>query len=271
MKVAIACLVVATAAAAEPPPPHEATITWKRLYFRAGLLHVAPQTSSSELSLSGVDGPASLAIMNGPIEGSGATLDTVTHPAVIVGYTLPWLDNRLSIETVLSSPLHVKFRATGTLANMSIAPEALGLPTGVPALGSELGEADAAPPIVTLVYQYARLGALRPYVGAGLSILYTYNAKMTNPVLTEVGDAKFSIDPAPGLVLQTGIDVRLWRSVVARADIKYIALMKAHATVENIRVRTPELPLLEEAEVGSATMDMWVNPLVVQVGIGVDF
>lgn len=266
-----AVLLVAATAAAEPAPPQEATVSWKRLYFRAGILHVAPQTSSSALSLSGVDGPASLAIMNGRIEGSGATLDTVTHPAVIVGYTLPWLDDRLSIETVLSSPIHVRFRATGTLANMSIAPEALGLPTGVPALGAELGEADAAPPIVTLVYQYARLGALRPYAGTGLAILYTYNATMTNPVLTEVGEPTFSVDPAPGLVLQTGIDVRLWKRVVARADIKYVAFMKAHATVEDIRVRTPELPLLEEAEVGSATMDMWVNPLVVQLGIGVDF
>lgn len=269
MRSLLGLLALATTAAAEPA--HEATVTWKRLYFRAGMVHIAPQSSSSELELAGVDGPASLAVMNGPIAGSGATLEAVTHWAVIVGYTLPWLGDRLAIETVLSSPLHVTFSATGTLAARSIAPEALGLPTGVPALGRELGEADAAPPIITLVYQYARLGALRPYAGAGLAILYTYDAKLTNPVLTEVGDPEFSVDPAPGLALQTGVDVRLWRSVHARADLKYVAFMKARARVDDIRVRTPELPLLEEAEVGTTKLEMWVNPLVVQLGVGVDF
>jgi hypothetical protein len=46
--------------------------------------------------------------------------------------------------------------------------------------------------------------------------------------------------------------------------------MKAHATVENLHVRTPNIPLFESAEVGSATMDMWVNPLIVQLALGVD-
>lgn len=46
----------------------------------------------------------------------------------------------------------VKFKATGTLANDSIAPSALGIRTGVMPVGSELGEAMAAPPQLTLVY-----------------------------------------------------------------------------------------------------------------------
>ena len=32
-----------------------------------------------------------------------------------------------------------------------------------------------------------------------------------------------------------------------------------------------ELPLFESVEVGSATMEVTVNPLVVQLGVGVDF
>jgi outer membrane protein W len=154
---------------------------------------------------------------------------------------------------------------------MSIAPEALGIATGVPALGSELGEADAAPPLVTAVYRVADLGPIHPYLGLGVGVLITYNARATNPVLTEVGEPRFHIDPAPGLVLQAGTDVLVWRRIYLRADVKYIAFMKAHATVEDLRVRTPELPLFETAEVGTATMDMWVNPLIVQLGAGVDF
>lgn len=245
--------------------------SYERLYFRAGLLHVAPLSDSRELTLSNVDGPASLAIMDGPIAGSGAALDPLTVPAVIAGYVLPIWDGRLSLETVLSTPIHVKFRATGTLADMSLAPDALGIPTGVPALGSELGEADAAPPLVTAVYRLLDLGPVHPYLGMGLGLLVTYNARATNPTLTEVGEPRFQIDPAPGVVLQSGVDVRLWRSVHLRADVKYIAFMKAHATVENLQVRTPELPLFETANVGTATMEMWVNPLIVHVGAGVNF
>jgi outer membrane protein W len=264
-KLALAALLVASTAHAER------ALTYERLYVRAGVLHIEPLSQSRELVLSGVHGAASLAVTDGPIAGSGAALEPLTIPAVIAGYVLPLWDDRLSLETVLSTPLHVKFRATGTLAEMSIAPEALGIPTGVPALGAELGEADAAPPLVTAVYRVADLGPVHPYLGLGVGVLVTYNARATNPVLTEVGAPRFHIDPAPGLVVQAGTDLALWRHVYVRADIKYIAFMKAHATVEDLRVRTPELPLFETAEVGTATMDLWVNPLIVQLGAGVDF
>jgi outer membrane protein W len=242
-----------------------------RLYFRAGLAHLTPMSKSQELVLSDVHGPASLAIMDGPVAGSGAAIDPVTVPAVIIGYTLPVLHDRLSLETLVGVPFKVHFRATGTLATMSLAPDALGLPTGVPALGSDLGEATAAPPIVTAVYHPVDLGPVLPYVGAGVGVLVTYGAHATNPVLTEVAQPRFHVDPAAGLVLQTGFDLRISRRVTARADLKYIAFMKAHAEVDDIEVATPGLPLLESARVGNATMDMMVNPLVVQLGLGVAF
>jgi hypothetical protein len=47
--------------------------------------------------------------------------------------------------------------------------------------------------------------------------------------------------------------------------------MKAHATVEHLRVNTPGLPIFETTDVGTATMELWVNPLIVQLGVGVDF
>jgi outer membrane protein W len=266
--VTIAILVAAAPVHAERARP--GAVSYQRLYFRAGVLHIAPLSQSRELELSGVGGPASLAVTDGPIAGSGVSLDALTIPALIAGYVLPIGNQRLSIETVLSLPLHVTFRATGTLADMSLAPEALGIPTGVPPLGSQLGEADAAPPVVTAVYRIADLGPVTPYVGTGLGVLITYNARATNPVLTEVAAPTFRIDPAPGWVLQTGVDVALWRRLSLRVDIKYIAFMRAHATVENLQVRTPQLPLFETARVGSASMDLWVNPLIVQVGLGID-
>jgi outer membrane protein W len=255
----------ATPPAAPVQPAH------KKIYFRAGVARVEPLESSREMELADVDGPASLAVQNGPIAGSGASVSSATIPAITVGYVLPWLDGKLSAETILGLPFTVKFQATGTLANESLAPTALGLPTGVMALGPELGEAKAIPIVVTAVYQVARFGTVSPYLGAGPSVMFATNEKVTNPRLTEVGTPQMSIAPAPGLVLQAGLDAKLTNRIYARLDIKFIAFMLARASVEHIQVRTPDLPLFDTVEVGTAKMSMWINPLIVQAGIGTDF
>ncbi|HEU0037377.1 MAG TPA: OmpW family outer membrane protein [Kofleriaceae bacterium] len=240
----------------------------KRFYVRAGVAHVAPLAVSRELELADIDGAASLAVQNGPIAGSGAEVSSATIPALSLGYSL---NDRWSLETVLGVPFTVKFRGTGTIADESIAPMALGIPTGVPALGPELGEAKAAPPLLTAVY-HTRPGArLRPFFGAGLAVLVAYDAKVTNPILTEVAQPDMSIAPAPGVVVQTGLEASLFSSVYFRLDVKFIGLMLARATVEHIQVRTPELPLFDTVEVGTAKMSVWVNPLIVQAGLGADF
>ena len=102
-------------------------------------------------------------------------------------------------------------------------------------------------------------------------MLVSYGAHVTNPTLIEVSQPDMSIAPAPGLVLQSGIDAQLWHNVYARLDVKFIAFMLARATVSHIQVRTPQLPLFDTVEVGTAKMDVWVNPLIVQLGIGADF
>ncbi len=255
---------------APTPAPLAKPKAKKRFYFRVGAAFVDPLSQSNELELAGVDGPASLAIQNGPIAGSGATIASSTIPAVIIGYVLPKWNDRVSIETILGPPLSVKMQATGTLANQSLAPSALGIPTGIMPLGPELGEADAVPPVVTLVYSLLD-GPVRPYAGAGASVLVTYNAKVTNPVLTSVGKPTFSIAPAPGLALQTGVDATIYGRIYARLDIKFIALMQARAEVHNIQMNAPDLPLFGTVEVGTAKMSMWVNPLIIQAGIGTDF
>jgi outer membrane protein W len=243
----------------------------RRFYVRAGIAHVAPLESSRELELADVDGAASLAVQNGPIAGSGAEVSSATIPALIVGYVLPVKGDRLAIETVLGVPFTVKFRATGTLANDSLAPMALGIPTGVPPLGSELGEAKAAPPVVTVVYRFDERARMRPYAGAGLAVLVAYDGKVTNPLLTEVGQPTMDISPAPGIALQGGVETTLYNRIYARLDIKFIGLMLARARVSHVQVRTPELPLFDTVEVGTANLGVWVNPLIIQAGIGTDF
>lgn len=251
--------------AVAPPPEHQV----KHWTVRAGVALIKPLSSSRPMELANVDGAASLAIQNGPIAGSGAEVSSATIPALIIGYNI---NDHLSLETVLGLPFTVKFQATGTLANESIAPTALGIPTGVGPLGPELGEAKAAPPLVTVVYKFLHpADRFRPYVGAGASVLIAYDAKVTNPMLIEVAKPSMSVDPAPGLVVQAGMEARITKSWFARVDVKYIAFMLANAQVEHIYVRTPDLPLFDTVEVGTAKMSVWVNPLIIQAGIGADF
>jgi outer membrane protein W len=239
-------------------------------YIRAGVVHLEPLESSREMELADIDGPASLSVENGPIAGSGSTVSSATIFGAIIGYTLPWKNGRMSVETILGMPFKVKFAATGSLANMSIAPTALGLPTGVPAVGAELGEATAVPPVLTLIYRLTP-GRVQPYVGGGAAVMFALDPKVTNPLLTEISQPDMSIAPAPGLVLQGGIDAKIAHRIYARLDVKFIAGMLARAEVHHIEVRTPELPLFETVEVGTAKMSVWVNPLIVQLGIGTDF
>jgi outer membrane protein W len=259
MRHAIAILLAAGSAHAEP--------IYERLYARAGVARIQPLTQSHELELSNVSGPASLAVTNGPIAGSGAAIDGTTIPAVIVGFAI---DDHFALETVLGAPFTVTFRATGTLATQSIGPMALGIPTGVPPIGSELGSAKAAPPLVTAIYKLGR-GAVRPFAGIGASVLVAYDARVTNPVLTSAGTPTFHVSPAPGLVLHGGVDIRFTDHIYARGDVKLIALMEARAHVDDIRVHAPNIPLLDPVKVGSADMTMWVNPLIVQLAVGADF
>ena len=241
----------------------------KKFYIRAGVALVKPLSSSRPMELANVDGAASLAVQDGPIAGSGASVSSATIPAIIVGYNLT---DHVALETVLGVPFTVKFQATGTLANESIAPTALGIPTGVGPLGPELGEAKAAPPLITAVYKFLDpTASFRPFVGAGAAVLIAFNAKVTNPMLTAVSQPTMHVSPAPGLVFQGGLEARLSKSWFARLDVKYIAFMLANAEVEHIQVKTPSLPLFDHVEVGTAKMSVWVNPLIIQAGIGADF
>lgn len=265
---AVAALAAGLAPATASAEPALPKLTWKRLYLRGGVARVAPLEQARELELADVDGPASLAVQNGPIAGSGATLSSSTIPLIVVGYRLT---PRLSLEILAGAPPTVKFRATGTLANESIAPMALGIPTGVPAIGSDLGEAQALPLVATAVFQPRRFGPVMPYGGIGPALLIARNAKITNPILTEVSQPTFEIPPAPGLVLQAGLDAKIWKEVYARLDVKFIAFMMARGRVEHAQVRTPSLPLFDTVEVGTAKMNAWVNPLIVLGSVGFDF
>ncbi|AUM13411.1 OmpW/AlkL family protein [Ketobacter alkanivorans] len=270
----------------EQPDPHQEANYWDRFktktlgmekgakpfYFRAGYTSLQPDSSSSEVVLSGVDGAASLAIDNGPIAGSGAGVEPVSFPSAVVGYRLPWMDGHLSVETILALPFTVEFTAEGTLATESIAPYALGnIPTGVPPLGSEFGETKVLPPVVTLVYRFMLDKPLRPYVGGGMAYMITYDSKVTNPILTQYGEPELEVDDVFGYVVQGGVEYKFYKDWWVNVDVKFIGGLEADAKVTGIWVDTPSLPTYSPAEVGDASVSVTVDPWVYHIGVGFDF
>lgn len=241
------------------------------LFFRVHALILAPAASSTEVSLENVEGPARLGVANGPIAGSAVGLGTNVMPSLTVGWSLPFLERRLALETVLALPFKLKMYAKGSLATQSLAPTVLGnLPTGVPPLGEELGEVYVAPPLLTLTYRFGPFWRFRPYVGLGVSYLINLDARITNPVLTEVVTPTIEVPNRAGFVVQAGFDVHLWKWFFATFDAKYIAGLDLEAKVKNVWVRLPNLPLYGIAHVGDNSLKVTVNPFVFQLGIGVD-
>lgn len=241
-------------------------------YFRAGFNMLRTDSSSSQVVLSDVSGPATLAVDSGPIDGSGVTVDGTNFPGVVVGCMLPWLNGHLSVETLLTLPFTVKFKTAGTLRDESIAPYALGrIPTGVPPLGEELGETKVLPPVVTLVYRFRLEKPLRPYVGTGMSYMITYDEKVTNPVLTAVDQPVLEVEDVFGVAFQGGVEYNFHGSWWVNFDVKFIAGLTPKATVSDIRVETPDLPVYDAARMGNASVDVTVDPWLYHLGVGFDF
>jgi outer membrane protein W len=265
-----ALLLVAASASALAASPDTSSLG---LYFRAGGLSIVPTGAGEPVALSNVTPTAQLSgTRDGPIDGSSTRLGSAFMPAVIVGYAPPILNRQLSIETVLGPPLKQKLYARGTLANKSLAPTALGsLPTGVPALGSELGEVTSLPPVLTAVYRFFPGGRIRPYLGVGGCLVVVLDTRITNPVLSSQGRPRVSTPPGLGWVVQAGTEVRFGDSFFLTTDIKYIGGLTLTSTVKDIRVALPSQPLYGSTKLGDSVTRTRVDPIASFVGVGMDF
>jgi hypothetical protein len=256
---------LAASAHAEPTPAH------RRLYARFGIAYTTTTSRSGQVTLPDVQGAASIPLKSGPIDGSGMGVDAAQSvPSFTVGYRLPGFDEHLSLEGVITMPVHERLSLTGTVVDQSIAPQALYLPTGIPALGSKFGQFDAATPTFTLVYR-EDLGSVQPFVGAGVGLLLPYNAHVTNPVLTDITQPGIKVDPAAGLALQGGFEVTLSHQAYVRFDAKYVSLLDTQVTADEVWLRTPKIPILGGLDIGRATADVSLNQLTVQAALGVNF
>ena len=248
-----------------------------RLYLKPGASYLDfGRLESTDLKLSGVKFPATLAIGNGGVDGAKASISNQTIGTIALGYNIPGTGRHLSFETIIGKPIDISFVAQeGALRDESLAPTArlgnvvpegiiggealqdllngLGgavndatglLDTGIPPLGRELGSVKSLPIMMTLLYHPFPDSYFRPYIGGGAVYLYNFDSEITNDVLTQVNDPGFDVSSTPGYVLQAGIDIgNPEHGFFGFADVRYIgeATVKGELSDVNVRVRNQAL------------------------------
>ena len=242
-----------------------------RLYFRAGATYLYPDLNTRSIELKNLSNIAEVAVEPGPQNGEAFSDPLLLFPSAIIGYVLPWGDGGWSVETLAALPPTLSLKIKGEIADVPLAEEAQGIPTGVPPLGSSVAETKALPPIVTLVKRFRMHSDFRPYAGLGLTYLYTYDSKVTNPILTEFGRPDLDIENKFGWVAQIGFDYKIYRYWWANLDVKYVSVPKVRATMENTFIRAPGLPQFQFVEVGDAEFVADLNNIAVHVGLGFTF
>ncbi|MCC5811618.1 MAG: OmpW family protein [Ectothiorhodospiraceae bacterium] len=239
-----------------------------RFYVKPGATMIDARLSSGELVLGGLDDTAQLALEPGAVAGSGVTdSGAATRVSATLGWRLPWGGGHWAVETILAPPFTFEFEATGTLARESLAPEAGGIPTGVPALGRELGETDLLPPVVTVVYTPWPDSRFSPYVGAGVVYVFSYNSRITNRVLTESASPELKIDNVFSYVLQLGLDVAITERLFVNVDYKYVGRVEPRARLRGIGLAS-DVELFDPIEVERGDLRLEMNPHVFGASVG---
>ena len=167
-----------------------------------------------------------------PSSGVDVTSDTVPELDITYMWTPHW-----GTELILGTTQHT-VDGNGSLA----------------ALGGII-DTDVLPPTLTLQYHFSPNSNIRPYAGVGVNYTNFYNEKVTGGL--DTANARVKIDASWGLAAQAGVDVDINKDWFVNFDVKYIDIdTTAHFT---------------NTTVGSAAVDVDLQPWVFGIGIGTTF
>ena len=201
-------------------------------------INVNPSDSSGE-----VDVPA----LGGSVAGSSVGVSSDTVPELDITYML---SPHWGVELILGTSQHdVDPKGAGLIGALdTLAP----LGTG----SSDVIDAWALPPTLTLQYHFMPESNIRPYAGLGLNYTIFYGEDVTGPLA--VAGATVNMRPSFGWAAQVGADFDLGNSGwFANVDVKYID-MDTRAEFRNTAV-------------GDVNVDVDINPVVFGLGIGKRF
>ncbi|MDX1975901.1 MAG: OmpW family outer membrane protein [Rickettsiales bacterium] len=113
--------------------------------------------------------------------------------------------------------------------------------------GVDAGSSWLLPPTLTLQYHFTQLGAVKPYVGAGLNYTHFFNADAGALNAVKYEDSF-------GTALQVGVDIPIQGNWYANIDVKKV-FISTTAKFNPSNVRT----------------DVDINPWLIGVGVGYKF
>lgn len=237
-------------------------------YISAGFTQMILDSSSDEVVLSDLGDASKLALEAGPIAGSGVTVVGDGQPSLILGYRFKSRPH-LSIETVIAPPFVLDLEFTGTIRDESIAPMALGtLETGIPAFGSEFASIKALPAVLTVVYSFNPGGRFQPYIGAGLTAIYTFDHEIKNKELLREGAPKMSVDLAIGPIFQLGIIGRISDKLSVGAEVKRGSGIGIEGRMRNITLLSQNFSdVVGPATVGKGELSLDVDATVLNLSV----
>lgn len=185
----LAGIAVTGASAADLPStkvaPRAPELTqWSPWLIRGRALVVAPQ-ESAKLDIGGVRSPL-----------ADVSISTSVVPELDISY---FVTKNIAFELVLGVTPH-NVKGAGALA------------------GTRIGSAWLLPPTLTVQYHFTELGAIKPYIGAGVNYTVFFNEKAKG------GFTSFDLKDSFGLALQAGVDIMLTKNWGWNIDVKKIFL-----------------------------------------------
>lgn len=177
---------------------------------------------------------------------SGITPTFPTETVKVSNSVMPEIDftymlsKHVGTELILATTKHDASGRTGTTGSIG-----------------KLASTWVLPPTLTLQYHFAPDGPIRPYVGAGVNYTIFYSEKASQGLEAAVGKTDVHMSPSFGYALQAGVDVPLSERTFLNFDVKYIDMDT------NTRLTT--------TAIGTQTVRVHLDPLVVGVGVGMRF
>ena len=121
----------------------------------------------------------------------------------------------------------------------------------------ELASTWVLPPTLTAQYHFNPAGTVRPYFGAGVNYTLFYSEKASDGLEAAVGSTDVDLDDSFGWALQAGVDIALTDKMLLNLDAKWIDI----DTTATLRT----------GALGTQTVDVEIDPLVIGVGLGWQF
>ena len=198
------------------------------ILVRVGLTSVAPDESSSNISVAGGD------------LGFGVSVDNNTQLGLNVAY---FVTDRWNVEVLAATPFS---------HDINVNTNPLGL--------TKLGEVKHLPPTVTANYFFATPEAdFQPYAGIGLNYTVFFDEEFT-ATNEGLGFSDLDLDGSFGLSAQAGFDYHINEEWFVNGSIRYIDISTdADFTLDNAGLGANNAP-------GTVSVD--IDPMVYTLSIG---